>query len=62
MLQNVSRFKVNSPNVVSETIDGKTVIVSLSKRIYHSLDRVGADIWNPIEREYSAGNIIAAIA
>jgi hypothetical protein len=62
MLQNSSRFKVNSPNVVSETIDGETVIVSLSKGIYYSLDQVGADVWNLIERHFSTGNIVAAIA
>jgi hypothetical protein len=62
MLQNSSRFKVNSPNVVSETIDGETVIVSLDKGTYYSLDRVGADVWNLIEQQCSVGKIIAAIA
>jgi hypothetical protein len=61
MLQNSSRFKVNSPNVVSETIDGETVIVSLLRGTYYSLDRVGADVWNLIEREFSVVKIVMAI-
>jgi hypothetical protein len=61
MVQNSSRFKVNSPNVVSETIDGETVIVSLSKGTYYSLDRVGTDVWNLIEQKFSVGNIVTAI-
>lgn len=62
MLKNSSRFKVNNPNVVSETIDGETVIVNLSDGTYYSLDRVGAEVWNLIEREFSLGSIVTAIS
>lgn len=61
MIQNSSLFKVNSPNVVSETIDGETVIVNLTDGTYYSLDRVGADVWNLIEQEFTTGNIVATI-
>jgi predicted transcriptional regulator len=62
MIPNSSQFKVNSPNVVSETIDGETVIVSLDKGTYYSLDQVGADIWSLIEQQLAAGQIVDAIA
>ena len=50
-------FKVNSSDVVSETIDGETVIVSLARGTYYSLDQVGASVWNLIE----AGATVEAI-
>lgn len=44
-----TRFKVNSPNVVSETIDEEAVIVNLSTGNYYSLTKAGADLWTLIE-------------
>jgi hypothetical protein len=43
-------FKVNSPNIVSETIDGETVIVNLQTGDYYSLLRTATDIWSRIEQ------------
>ncbi len=37
------------------------MIVSLSRGTYYSLDRVGADVWNLIEREFSVVKIVVAI-
>jgi len=38
-------FRINSPKVIHETIDGETVMVNLDSGNYYSLDNIGADIW-----------------
>ena len=35
-------YRVNSPNVVAEVIDGEAVIVNLRNGMYYSLDGGGA--------------------
>lgn len=55
------QFKINVPDVVSETIDGEAVIVSLSRGVYYSLDRVGVEAWDLINRGYSLARIVTAI-
>src|SRR3954451_15798280 len=45
MLPN-NRFRVNTPKVVHETIDGEVIIIHLDTGCYYSLDGVGAVIWD----------------
>jgi hypothetical protein len=54
-------FKINSPKVVHETIDGEVVVVNLDLGDYYSLVKVAVDIWNGIERGISQENMIAEI-
>lgn len=42
----VSRWSINAPSVVSETVDGETIIVNLASGTYYSLLGSAADIWN----------------
>jgi hypothetical protein len=42
------RFRVNEPSIVSETIDGEVVIISLDSGSYYSLRGSGAEIWGLI--------------
>lgn len=51
-------FRINSPKVVRETIDGEVVIVNLDNGHYYSLVSAGADIWDGIERGISRDNLI----
>lgn len=44
------RYRVNAPNVVSETIDGEVIVINLVSGNYYSLDNVGASIWSWIEQ------------
>jgi hypothetical protein len=55
------RFRINSPKVVQETIDGEVVIVNLDKGDYYSLVQSAADIWSGIERGISTDEIITEI-
>lgn len=54
-------FKVNSPKVVHETIDGEVVLVNLEKGDYFSLVKVGAEIWDALTRGLSRENIVSEI-
>lgn len=54
-------FRVNSPQVVCETIDGEVVIVNLDKGIYYSLLKTGADVWSRIERQIDRHSLIQEI-
>ena len=49
-MSNNSRFRVNTPQVVHETIDGEVVIIHLDTGSYYSLDGLGAIIWNWLDR------------
>ncbi|MHC4268329.1 MAG: PqqD family protein [Planctomycetota bacterium] len=57
-----SRFKINVPKIVHETIDGETVILNLDKGDYYSLVGIGADIWGLIENNDTMGRIFEKIS
>ena len=54
-------FKINSPNVVHETIDNEVVIIEFKTGNYYSLEKTGADIWEWIEQGFTLGEIIEFI-
>ncbi len=56
-----ARFRVNSPTVVSETVDGEVVMIHLDSGNYYSLRSTGAVIWDAIERGVSLGAITSAL-
>jgi Coenzyme PQQ synthesis protein D (PqqD) len=49
---------VNSPQVISETVGGETIIVNLASGHYFSLQGTAPDIWNGIERGDDAASIV----
>jgi len=55
-------FRINTPGVINEIIDGEAVIVNLETGIYYSIDKIGALIWSFIENEMPVGQIIETIA
>jgi Coenzyme PQQ synthesis protein D (PqqD) len=54
---NNQRFKVNTPTVTHETIDGEAVIINLDNGNYYSLVEVGSFIWGLVERGASASDV-----
>ena len=54
-------FEVNAPTVISETIDGETVVINLASGVYYSLKDTGAAIWASIEQSASLGSIAAMV-
>ena len=52
------RFRVNSPQVISETIQGETIIINLTTGTYYSLQGSGAAIWEGIAASATADEIV----
>ncbi|HMK48861.1 MAG TPA: PqqD family protein [Thermodesulfovibrionales bacterium] len=61
-MEKADQFRINSPKVIHETIDGETVIVNLDSGNYYSLNRVGADIWSMIGTGLKVQDLIEDIA
>ena len=51
------RFRVNTPTVTHETIDGEAVIINLDSGNYYSLVDVGSVVWGLVEKGASASEI-----
>ena len=54
---NNQRFRVNSPTVTHEIIDGEAVIINLDTGNYYSLVDVGSFIWSLVEKGASASDV-----
>jgi hypothetical protein len=54
---NNQRFRVNTPTVTHETIDGEAVIINLDSGNYYSLVDVGSFIWGLVENGASAHEV-----
>jgi len=54
-------YRVNSPTVINETIEGESVIINLNDGFYYSLDNVGAVIWEAINQETAVVSIVASV-
>lgn len=55
-------YKFNSPSVINETIEGESVIINLETGFYYSLDNIGAIVWDAIDKQLSAEEIIAGLS
>jgi len=55
-------FRINSPKIVYEIIDGEAVIINMDLGHYYSADQVGAVIWERIGRIASLGDLVEAVA
>ena len=59
---NNQQFRVNSPTVTHETIDGEAVIINLDTGNYYSLVDAGSFIWSLVDKGASASEIQNQIA
>ncbi len=55
-------FRVNTPDVTHEVIDGEAVIINLVTGNYYSLHGEGAEIWTLLDRHTSLASIIDLLA
>ncbi len=58
----MKNYKIKTPQISHETIDGEAVIINLDNGNYYSLDGVGADIWNLIDSGANTDHISELIA
>src|SRR5215813_13505092 len=56
-MQNDTYFKVNTPTVSHETIDGEAVIINLDNGNYYSLTDAGSIIWDLVARRLPVSEI-----
>ncbi len=56
-----SMFQVNSPYVVSETIDGEAIIIHLESGMYFSARETAARLWGLIEQGATVKQMIGAL-
>jgi len=56
-----TRYRINHPKVVNETIDGEVVILNLERGHYYSLTSSGTEIWTLIERQATVGEMVMAL-
>lgn len=50
-------YRINTPKVVHETIEGEVVIINLDSGAYYSLDQAGAALWAELERGVGAADL-----
>jgi hypothetical protein len=54
-------FEVNEPTVISETIDGETVIINLDSGTYYILKHSGATIWAGLKGSARLAHLAALV-
>jgi hypothetical protein len=55
------RYRVNSPLVINETIDGEAIMINLATGSYYSLDRVGGEVWALLEASLPVEDIVVQL-
>ena len=56
-----TEFRINAPKVISETIDGETIIINLESGNYFSLNASGGDLWQELVRNASRTAILQSL-
>lgn len=52
------RYRINSPQVISETVGGETIIVNLASGHYFSLQGTAVEVWDGVERGDTSETIV----
>lgn len=58
----VGNYRVNSPRMVHETIDGEAIIIDLETGTYYSTNGSGAVIWEGIREGKSVDEILTGLS
>ena len=53
-------YRMNSPTVISETVDQEVIIINLDDGHYHSLRGNAADLWHNVSSGVDVDKIVAA--
>ena len=54
-------YRVNSPHVIYENIDGELILVHMEKGAYYTTDEVGAALWDLIEARCTVSEMREAL-
>ena len=55
------RVQPNKEEVAAKVMDGEAILINLSNGIYYSMDKVGAVVWELVERNFSPEEMVATI-
>ena len=61
MMQPQDIYRVNTPRVIFENIDGELILVHMEKGAYYTTDEVGALLWDLIEGRASAAEMVTVL-
>jgi len=61
-MSSIESFKINTPKITYETIDGEVVIIDFETGNYYSIDKVGAEIWRLLEKKATFGKMLSEIS
>ena len=51
-------FRINSPTIIHEIIEGEAVIINMEMGHYYSIDQTGAGIWELVDKGASTAEVI----
>ena len=54
-------FRINSPTIIHEIIEGEAVIINMEMGHYYSIDQTGAGIWELVDKRASTTEIVESI-
>jgi hypothetical protein len=57
-----TRYRVNSPGVVAESLDGEVLIVNLESGCYYSSAGTGEAIWSLVAAGHTASEVLESMA
>ena len=61
MLTSMQRVQPNTEEVAAKVMDGEAILINLSNGIYYSMDKVGAIVWEFIEKRFNQEEMVALI-
>ena len=55
------RYRTNHPQVINESIDGEAIMINLVSGSYYSMDSLGGEVWELLERSCSVDEIVTQL-
>jgi hypothetical protein len=56
------RYRVNHPQVINEMIDGEAIMINLVTGSYYSLDSLGGEVWELLQKSLSVDDIVTQLS
>jgi hypothetical protein len=56
------RYQVNHPQVINEMIDGEAIMINLVSGSYYSLDSLGGEVWELLEKSQPVDEIVGQLS
>lgn len=61
-MSNAGSYRINTPTITHQTIDGEVVLINMETGCYYSLQQSGAEIWQLLEAGANAETVTAQLA